>query len=418
MHELSLNKDKIMGFRFRKSINLGCGVRMNFSKSGVGLSVGGKFGRVSMGPKGTRVTTRIPGTGISMTQKVGGGKQKRAKSTSAKTYDATTTRASASRSNTLYDQAAYEHNAQIAAESNQRNQTFLDIHKHSAQVRAKHAYELRLKGLKKETYIKVPFVEPQPTVETVNEELSREADTQISTLMFWKVNQLKNEYVTSRFQQRMNQRLNEWEQRRAAYEANQNAIENQENARLAQEYEERLSFLQAQIQGDQDFIEDQAEIWLAECSLPVDIDAQFQFTPESKALFLDLDLPEVEDMPTDYLVQLKNGELRERSKTQTDIRKDYAQCVFGLCVYAASHMFDISPEVEHVILSAYTQRRDKIGNLQDDYIFSVKFIRDGFNGISFEDIDPEEFCMKFENRCLATKTKIFKAIEPYGEKDI
>lgn len=31
-----------MGFRFRKSVNLGGGFRINFSKSGVGYSFGGK----------------------------------------------------------------------------------------------------------------------------------------------------------------------------------------------------------------------------------------------------------------------------------------------------------------------------------------------------------------------------------------
>lgn len=31
-----------MGLRFRKSINLGCGFRINFSKSGIGYSFGGK----------------------------------------------------------------------------------------------------------------------------------------------------------------------------------------------------------------------------------------------------------------------------------------------------------------------------------------------------------------------------------------
>lgn len=55
-----------MGFRFRKSINLGCGVRINLSKSGIGYSFGGRGFRTSISPKG-RVTKTfsIPGTGLS-----------------------------------------------------------------------------------------------------------------------------------------------------------------------------------------------------------------------------------------------------------------------------------------------------------------------------------------------------------------
>jgi tetratricopeptide (TPR) repeat protein len=54
-----------LGLRFRKSISLGKGVRVNFSKSGVGISAGVKGYRVGVGPRGIRKTVSIPGTGIS-----------------------------------------------------------------------------------------------------------------------------------------------------------------------------------------------------------------------------------------------------------------------------------------------------------------------------------------------------------------
>lgn len=55
-----------MGFRFRKSFNLGGGFRINLSKSGVGYSFGGKGFRVTKkATGGTRYTASIPGTGLS-----------------------------------------------------------------------------------------------------------------------------------------------------------------------------------------------------------------------------------------------------------------------------------------------------------------------------------------------------------------
>lgn len=58
-----------MGMRFRKSINLGGGARLNFSKSGIGASVGGKGFRVTKkAGGGTRTTISAPGTGISYTE--------------------------------------------------------------------------------------------------------------------------------------------------------------------------------------------------------------------------------------------------------------------------------------------------------------------------------------------------------------
>lgn len=61
-----------MGFRYRKSINLGGGFRVNISNSGVGYSWGGKGYRVTKTAKGTtRRTVSIPGTGISFVDETG-----------------------------------------------------------------------------------------------------------------------------------------------------------------------------------------------------------------------------------------------------------------------------------------------------------------------------------------------------------
>lgn len=55
-----------MGVRFRKSINLGKGFRVNMSKSGPGFSWGGKGFRVTKKANGGfRTTAYIPGTGLS-----------------------------------------------------------------------------------------------------------------------------------------------------------------------------------------------------------------------------------------------------------------------------------------------------------------------------------------------------------------
>lgn len=61
-----------MGFRYRKSINLGGGFRVNISKSGVGYSWGTKGYRITKTAKGTtRRTASIPGTGISFVNETG-----------------------------------------------------------------------------------------------------------------------------------------------------------------------------------------------------------------------------------------------------------------------------------------------------------------------------------------------------------
>lgn len=60
-----------MGFRFRKSVKILPGVRLNFSKSGVSTTLGVRGASVNIGRRGTYRNTGIPGTGISHRERIG-----------------------------------------------------------------------------------------------------------------------------------------------------------------------------------------------------------------------------------------------------------------------------------------------------------------------------------------------------------
>jgi len=62
-----------MGFRFRTSVKLAPGLRLNFSKSGVSTSVGVRGARVNFSKRGIYQTIGIPGTGMYWTQRLDGG---------------------------------------------------------------------------------------------------------------------------------------------------------------------------------------------------------------------------------------------------------------------------------------------------------------------------------------------------------
>jgi hypothetical protein len=56
-----------MGFRFRRSIRLIPGLRLNIGRRGVSVSAGVRGAHVTVGKDGTRTTVGIPGTGMSYT---------------------------------------------------------------------------------------------------------------------------------------------------------------------------------------------------------------------------------------------------------------------------------------------------------------------------------------------------------------
>ena len=54
-----------MGFRFRQSIKIAPGIKLNVGKKSASVSVGGKGASLNFSKKGTRGTVGVPGTGLS-----------------------------------------------------------------------------------------------------------------------------------------------------------------------------------------------------------------------------------------------------------------------------------------------------------------------------------------------------------------
>jgi hypothetical protein len=61
-----------MGFRFRKSISIAKGLRVNISKSGGSLSIGHRGDTINIGKRGVYSTLGLPGSGLSYRQKING----------------------------------------------------------------------------------------------------------------------------------------------------------------------------------------------------------------------------------------------------------------------------------------------------------------------------------------------------------
>lgn len=67
-----------MGLRFRKSIKIAPGVKLNLNKKSTSISFGGKHGGVTVNSKrGASYRVSAPGTGLSYTGKVGGSSKKK-----------------------------------------------------------------------------------------------------------------------------------------------------------------------------------------------------------------------------------------------------------------------------------------------------------------------------------------------------
>jgi len=152
--------------------------------------------------------------------------------------------------------------------------------------------------------------------------------------------------------------------------------------------------------------------WLSQLSLPIDFNVSYEY--EGGVLLADMDLPEIEHLPSVKARQLVSGQIKEAAKSQKELKAEYARCVFGLGMFCASYFFCVTPHMERILLSAYTQRRNSKGDVEDNYIYSVVFEREAFEKPGYQETDPEAFLCRFKNRMNKLADGTLKRIEPFG----
>ena len=448
-----------MGTRFRKSVKICKGVKVNFSKSGASLSLGGRGNSFNFGSKGVKHTLGIPGSGISHTSKIIGGSSSHKSHSSSRSTSSSSHRTSSPSRSSVYvpsdvqivmnsdgkvviqtanglpitDEAVlrkikatdvYKRTkqnlefqrqqllSQTYAESIEENEKLINIHRMSPTVDALEEYDRILKTLAPPAYQIPPFATPAPTIESIRIQLTNEAQTNVTGNIF-KVGKLRKQYVDDNAQSRYSAAVAVWEQSKNAYYQEQKQIEAAENARFQKAFEENKAYMQALIRGDSDVLCGAIEDWISSCELPLEFNVDYEWFPERNMVFLDVDLPEIEDLPDMELTRLASGNLREKKKTQATLKQEYVTLVLGLSIFISANVFNVSPAIHSIVISGYTQRRDKAGDINDDYIYSIKFDREAFQKSVLANVVPQNFCSRFENRMNITTSMIMKKITPF-----
>ena len=63
-----------MGFRFRRSIRIAPGLRLNVSTRGLSTTIGARGASLNLGSRGAYLNVGLPGSGVSYREKIGGGR--------------------------------------------------------------------------------------------------------------------------------------------------------------------------------------------------------------------------------------------------------------------------------------------------------------------------------------------------------
>ena len=171
------------------------------------------------------------------------------------------------------------------------------------------------------------------------------------------------------------------------------------------------------MEGDEDTIENMVSSFMNNLKLAYDVRVNYEL--EDNILYVDLDLPEIEDLQREYPVYNGAGKLVYRRKTAAELKEEYARLVMSLGVFLTAGYFNISSYIDEVVMSAFTTVRNKSGDLVDQYLYSVKYTREAYEGLDLSTIDDlNEFLLHFENRINMSSAYSFKAIKPYEMESV
>lgn len=392
-----------MALRFRRSVKIAPGFRLNFGKTGMSMSAGVRGATMTFGSKGVYGNVGIPGSGLSYRTRLDGGGGRRKQASSQDEYVS-------AKISLGVDEKGYV----IAKDLNGN-----DLSKKYVKIARDQTPDTVNSWLKDECdklnndvdsilqiHTGTPSIEDFATFpeyeygESKPEKGYRKPITLLAKIF---------PFIRRRIEAENAEKDACYEQKVAEWEKGLKEFE-EEKARFRHNFEvgrfEDVSVME-------DFLEDV----LQGIGWPRETIVDFDIQNDGAKVMVDLDLPEIEDLPNTTAEIAQSGlKLNFKKRSATQVRKDYMVHVHGIGFRTIGTIFAALPKAEEVVLSVYSQRNDpSTGNINDEYLYSVRAERSEWTKINFkglERVDVVECLGQFEIVRSMTKTGVFKAIEP------
>ena len=122
--------------------------------------------------------------------------------------------------------------------------------------------------------------------------------------------------------------------------------------------------------------------------------------PISATAFVDLDLPEIEDViPETRLTVLKSGATKETKRKTEERNGAYVRLVGGICLAVAATAFAAAPTVAFVVIAAYTQRKKRGGaDIEDAYVIEARIPREAIAAMNAKSDAPLDVLVRCQTR--------------------
>lgn len=347
-----------MGFRFRKSLKILPGVRVNLSTSGTSLTLGGRGASVNVGKRGVYGNLGLPGTGISWRERLDKPSARRSQPQSGLS--------------TAPQTPPPPDSVNVRFEGNTIQ--FVDS-----------------RGVPVDPFY-LPMIKDRCKEDITNylAALADERNQKVDQLrqLHWDVPREVGQQKPS-----------------AAGKPQRESFSSQESYMQA-----LMTWRAQQANAGSTFSPAEVEDALLEClgalSWPAETNIAVSLT--GSRLLLDVDLPEIEDMPRGrWTPSLARLTIDEKPMSQKDVAALYVDHVSSVIVRLIGHAMAASSAIEAVAVSAYTQRSAAIGRPANEYVATCEVRRAQWQQVDLTNlraVDPHNLLRHF-GACIATNAR-------------
>jgi hypothetical protein len=393
-----------MAIRFRRTIKLAPGLRLNFGKRGVSLSAGIRGLNLTLGKNGAFVNAGLPGTGLSCRERIG--------STHRKHY--TSQMSSKATAVDMHLQLKDDGSLMITADDG----TTLS------------AAELKFIRTQRKDQIVSWLQTRVNALNSLRDELlafhlETPSESQILTYLpetFDRVPpQRPVELTLGWFASRLPGRRRKVHQQNAQRQHDfEDAMIDWKNAE--HEHSETESYRKQLIETKRyqapDGIHEFLAVLFSGICWPRETLLNFEVSQDGRQISLDVNLPEIEDMPsTAASVLVSKLAVKFKTYSEIQLRKDYMQHIHAVLFRIAGEVFAAVPLSQSIVISGFSQRLNpQTGRTRDDYLISARIERRIWATLNFQDLETlslTECFQLFDLRRDMTKTGIFRPILPY-----
>ena len=216
--------------------------------------------------------------------------------------------------------------------------------------------------------------------------------------------------IRNRIEASNSQALQQYHEATASWQAQKSAFDKQEAKRRA--------IIERGIHSNLPAMEFFLEESLQQIVWPRETIVSTAILNDGRLVFIDVDLPEIEDMPNRTAAAPSRGyKLSVKEMSAIQRQRLYMRHVHGIAFRTIGETFAALPVAESVVLSGFSQRTDKAtGRVNDEYLYSVHVPRRLWSTIDFgnlPEMDVVESLTRFQIRRSMSKTGSFKPITPF-----